>query len=257
MSVEPVNDTQSPNGSWLIGSQSDCDVVIDHPKVSGHHCQISRAGDRLTIQDVNSEHGTWINGVPFLGPKPVRRGERVMLAQTVEMPWPPDLADFKSVITIGRSDDNDVVLDKPNVSVFHARLIDDGESLYIEDCESTNGVSLNRPENLVQYEKVSLSDAIYLGSTRITIDRILQIGLSSKSINSSEVASRLAEKMLATTTVNDAMRRRQLKVRSALLACVAIGSMLIGAACAVYFAKSHDSDTKIPNNRSLLVTDPQ
>ncbi|QDS89343.1 FHA domain-containing protein FhaB [Rosistilla ulvae] len=237
MTIEPVNNIEPSNRSWLIGSGDDCDVVIDHPKVSKHHCQLTRTGDRLSIQDVNSENGTWIDGVPYVGPKPIRRGSSIMLGETVEMLWPVDLIEFKSVIAIGRSQDNDVVLDKPNVSGRHARLIDDGTALWIEDCGSTNGVALNRPDNLVRHHRVVPGDAIYLGSTRITIDRILKVGVATDSVNGQVFADRLAEKMLSTTLVSDGERKRQQKFRSALLTCFAIASILIGAACAVYFAR--------------------
>ncbi|QDV69767.1 FHA domain protein [Rosistilla carotiformis] len=244
MTIDPVNSIEPSNRSWLIGSGDDCDVVLSHPKVSKHHCQLTRSGDRLSIHDVNSETGTWVDGVPFVGPKPIRRGSSIMLGETVEMLWPVDLLHFKSVITIGRSPENDVVLDKPNVSGRHARLIDDGNTLWIEDCGSTNGVALNRPDNLVRHHRVVPTDAIYLGSTRITIDRILQVGLARETVNGKEVADRLAEKMLATTQVSNVERARKRKVRSALMTCIAIASILLGAACAVYFAKVSDTPSK-------------
>lgn len=240
MTIEPVNTSEPSNRSWLIGSGEDCDVIIAHPRVSKHHCQLTRTGDRLSIQDVNSEHGTWVDGTPYVGPKPIRRGSSIMLGETVEFLWPPDLQHFKSVITIGRSEDNDVVLDKPNVSGRHARLIDNGSQLWIEDLGSTNGVALNRPDNFVRHQSVQSGDAIYLGSTRITIDRILLVGLAKESVNGQVFADRLAEKMLATTQVSDAQRIRQRKFRSALLTCVAIASILTGAVCAVYFARMSD-----------------
>jgi pSer/pThr/pTyr-binding forkhead associated (FHA) protein len=45
--------------------------------------------------------------------------------------------------TIGRKEDNDIQIDNLAVSGFHAKLVKEGNTLYIEDKESTNGTFLN------------------------------------------------------------------------------------------------------------------
>jgi pSer/pThr/pTyr-binding forkhead associated (FHA) protein len=45
--------------------------------------------------------------------------------------------------TIGRKEDNDIHIDNLAVSGFHAKLVREGDVLYIEDRESTNGTFLN------------------------------------------------------------------------------------------------------------------
>lgn len=49
----------------------------------------------------------------------------------------------KDEITIGRSSDNDVAIDNVGVSKLHARIFERDGQLMVEDCESTNGTSLN------------------------------------------------------------------------------------------------------------------
>ncbi len=49
----------------------------------------------------------------------------------------------KALITIGRSDDNDVRIDNPGVSAQHARVICEGDNYFIEDNDSTNGTTVN------------------------------------------------------------------------------------------------------------------
>src|SRR5262249_1084526 len=46
-------------------------------------------------------------------------------------------------ITIGRKPDNDVVIDNPMVSNHHCKIIPVGNSLFVEDLNSTNGVFVN------------------------------------------------------------------------------------------------------------------
>lgn len=49
----------------------------------------------------------------------------------------------KAIITIGRGADNDLRIDNPGVSTHHAKVVQEGESYFIEDINSTNGTSVN------------------------------------------------------------------------------------------------------------------
>jgi len=53
------------------------------------------------------------------------------------------LALTRSVVSIGREEDNDIWLDDETSSRYHAELAWDAEQVYITDCESLNGVLLN------------------------------------------------------------------------------------------------------------------
>jgi serine phosphatase RsbU (regulator of sigma subunit)/pSer/pThr/pTyr-binding forkhead associated (FHA) protein len=46
----------------LIGRRSDADVVLSHRLTSRQHAQIAREGDSWVISDLQSTHGTWVNG---------------------------------------------------------------------------------------------------------------------------------------------------------------------------------------------------
>lgn len=53
------------------------------------------------------------------------------------------LALTRTVISIGREEDNDIWLDDETSSRYHAELAWDAEQVYITDCDSLNGVLLN------------------------------------------------------------------------------------------------------------------
>jgi len=74
----------------------------------------------------------------------------------------------KPEITIGRMKGNDIVLPKGNVSKKHARLIDKGDTLQVDDLNSTNGTYVNGRKVTAQ-TKVTQDDKIYIG------DFILQL----------------------------------------------------------------------------------
>jgi ABC-type multidrug transport system ATPase subunit len=134
--------------SWIIGSDPECDLVVDWPTVSGRHCRLTRASDGDRVEDLGSSNGTYVNGVRVEGSVVVRPGDRVTLGKRVPMPWPaargagPASAPAR-MLRIGRDPDNDVVIDAPMVSRRHARLVVDGVGARIEDLGSSNGTYVN------------------------------------------------------------------------------------------------------------------
>jgi pSer/pThr/pTyr-binding forkhead associated (FHA) protein len=48
-----------------------------------------------------------------------------------------------ALTTIGRNQDNDIQIDNSGVSAHHARIVQEGESYFIEDTNSTNGTNVN------------------------------------------------------------------------------------------------------------------
>jgi len=47
----------------LIGRDRSCQLCIDDPQISRHHARILRRADSITIEDLNSSNGTFLNGV--------------------------------------------------------------------------------------------------------------------------------------------------------------------------------------------------
>lgn len=50
----------------VLGRSSGCDVVLREPGVSRRHCKLM-AGDELFVEDLDSRHGTSVNGEPVHG----------------------------------------------------------------------------------------------------------------------------------------------------------------------------------------------
>ncbi|MBX3158450.1 MAG: sigma 54-interacting transcriptional regulator [Deltaproteobacteria bacterium] len=67
---------------WLVGSRSDCDVVIEDPYVSAHHCVLERRpGGVLVVRDRNSRNGTKVDGNIIEGAE-LRVGSYLTLGRT-------------------------------------------------------------------------------------------------------------------------------------------------------------------------------
>lgn len=73
-------------------------------------------------------------------------------------------------VTIGRMDDNSIVLSEPFVSAHHARVYAKNNTLYIEDLNSTNGIYVNE-EKVQEKIKLSTGDEIKIGSAIFTVLR--------------------------------------------------------------------------------------
>jgi hypothetical protein len=72
-------------------------------------------------------------------------------------------------IVLGRSRDCDIQLADPNVSRRHAELRQEGESYWIVDLDSTNGIEVNGRR--VKRAKLSDGDTFTLGSTDVRFSR--------------------------------------------------------------------------------------
>jgi len=88
---------------FVIGRRTDADCSIPLAFVSRRHCQFTRTGDQVLLQDLESYNGTFVNGKRANSPLPVQNGDEVMLGpctfrvsvlhDTGEMPaLPPGLA---------------------------------------------------------------------------------------------------------------------------------------------------------------------
>ncbi|MCX7681686.1 MAG: FHA domain-containing protein [Anaerolineae bacterium] len=71
----------------------------------------------------------------------------------------------KDVVTLGRAPTNDIVINEPQVSRQHARILRQGNTLVIEDLGSTNGTFVNGmrlvgPHVLLSGDVIGLGDAV-------------------------------------------------------------------------------------------------
>ena len=75
----PLDVLRRGGRALTIGSDADCEIVLDHPSVSPRHAWMIRHGDGFLIEDNDSEHGTFVNE------KQVSRARRVKLRDTVRV----------------------------------------------------------------------------------------------------------------------------------------------------------------------------
>ena len=169
-----------PLGEFVIGRYVQSDIILDDHKISRRHAKVIAAKDTIVIQDLGSTNGTQVDGQP-LSPRRsfVLREEHTVTLGNYEMKVEKkkqvdlqpqtiigEFGDFLSTdekqailgsefdlraldfetnerISVGRTGDNDIVLDHPLVSRYHALIEKMGTRFRLKDLNSTNGVFVN------------------------------------------------------------------------------------------------------------------
>jgi ABC transport system ATP-binding/permease protein len=143
-----------------IGRLADNDVVIAKTSVSRRHARISAVRGGYSVTDLDSRNGTQLNGERFRAEaRWLANGDTVVIGdealrfvtgqETRYGPEPPaavrtELIPFPAArLAIGRDASNDVALDDPNVSRFHAVVERVGETVELHDLGSRNGTRVD------------------------------------------------------------------------------------------------------------------
>ncbi len=62
-----------------IGRAVECDIVITSKRVSREHARLTRAGRRVTLEDLGSTNGTFLNDERLMGAMELRDGDTVLV----------------------------------------------------------------------------------------------------------------------------------------------------------------------------------
>jgi|SRR3954452_6133890 hypothetical protein len=63
----------------VLGRGDAAEIRLEDPFASSRHCRVSRQGDVLVIEDLNSTNGTYLNGDLLDGPQPLHPGDRIRI----------------------------------------------------------------------------------------------------------------------------------------------------------------------------------
>jgi FHA domain len=65
------------DGVTSIGRHDDCLIRIKSSQVSRRHCEVFEASDKLTIRDLGSSNGTFVNGKKVAGQQVLKPGDEL------------------------------------------------------------------------------------------------------------------------------------------------------------------------------------
>ncbi len=192
-----VAQVMSPGHAYHVGRDPACDLVIRDDRVSWHHAVLRTAGSHWLVEDEGSTNGTYADGHrvsrsdvgpgsvirfgnPADGPCAVLAGvpRRPTVGRPSSVSHPAATRTFRRpstvrhlpptrTVRIGRSADNDLVVDDLAVSRRHAELRAGPDGHDLVDLGSHNGTYLNGSP--VQQAPVRPGDIIGIGHSAFVL----------------------------------------------------------------------------------------
>ncbi len=177
---------------YLIGREhSTCDLVISDPLASRIHAEIRvEQSGYIFITDKNSQNGTYLNNQPLIAATGLNSGDRITIGNCVieitENPSRLIMQPFSSpahtgtgytriaptsnaTITIGRDQSNNLVLNHPHVSRFHAIVDITDSGWFIRDLNSTNGTYVDGAR-VIGTHQLDVDSVIRISGFRLNLD---------------------------------------------------------------------------------------
>ena len=170
-----------------IGRQPDNEIVIDNRYVSRLHAELEKRGPSyFLIPSPNFNNSLLLNSQPVMEPTQLQHGAKIRIGGfapgdvvTLDYFLPVAEAELaanqtiqfteNNVMTLGRDNDNKIVLPSPTVSRFHAEVEKVGQRYRVRDLRSSNGTFVNGRR--VEHETwVHPGDAIQIGPYRFAVD---------------------------------------------------------------------------------------
>ena len=70
-------------GALILGRSSSCDLRLPHAAISRRHARLTRRGERLFLEDLGSQNGTFLDDERLAGPRELQVGQRIHIGPAV------------------------------------------------------------------------------------------------------------------------------------------------------------------------------
>ena len=70
-------------GALILGRSSSCDLRLPHASISRRHARLTRRGERLFLEDLGSQNGTFLDDARLAGPRELQVGQRIHIGPAV------------------------------------------------------------------------------------------------------------------------------------------------------------------------------
>ncbi len=190
------------HGSYVVGRHEDCDIVLPSTSVSRQHARLYVEGGRCYIEDLGSSNGVVVDGQRVLKARDLgtasqikvgdfylylefKRPDRAAQANVLQTLFISDDSNHSKLVrindafageefslseienTIGRTDDNFILLSDPSISRHHAKILRSGEQYTLVDLGSSNGSRYNgkpvhEPKRLMPGDRVHFGNVEFV-----------------------------------------------------------------------------------------------
>lgn len=193
-----VTQASFDQGSYVLGRMESCDIVLNSTSVSRQHARIFVHNGRCFLEDLGSANGVLVDGQRVVGRRDLGTASQIRIGdyylfleyqrpglsdeqrvlQTVFIPRDSDhfklvriydsFAGEEFVLsetenTVGRTDENFILLSDPSISRHHAVLVREGDNYTVQDLNSSNGTFVNGKQ-LKMPKRVMSGDRIKFGN---------------------------------------------------------------------------------------------
>ena len=169
----------------VVGSSSDCDVVLSDESISPKHLHITSLGNgRFQLLDLGGPTGTYWLGNKITS-ETVTENEVIQLgSKSIEMSWlasffhsdstsPYQRSSTVVSLVIGREEPADLVLPQPVVSRRQAEIKLSVDGLLVRDLRSTNGTFIDGVRIGETFQLLAPASRLSFGSYRVPRNRVL------------------------------------------------------------------------------------
>ncbi len=213
------------HGSYVIGRLDECDIVLPSSSVSRKHARIFIENDRCYIEDLGSANGVVVDGQRVIQRRDlgtasqIRIGDFYMYLEfkgagqhgrqsVLNTLFIANNSDHHKLVrvndafageefslseienTIGRTDDNFILLSDQSISRQHAKIVREADSYSVVDLGSSNGTRLNgkplkSPKRLTPGDLVEFGDVEFVfteGDVQVNVSDYARKKRSSKRI---------------------------------------------------------------------------
>ncbi len=168
-------------------TENNNDFVIESSFVSRNHGYFRIKNNELYVQDLDSTNGIFINGSLITEERllsdgdvlriddpvnPNKKGVLIIYSKSfAKTQWETYKITDEETIRIGRDPCCEIRLNHISVSKIHAIIKREGDSFYIEDNNSTNGLSVNG-ETITKKTRLNEKDLILITNSKITFTSV-------------------------------------------------------------------------------------
>lgn len=74
-----AHDLEVPFGEFVIGRSAECQLSLDDPLCSRRHALLTVSDNGVTLEDLGSRNGVFVNGARISGKRPLADGDRITI----------------------------------------------------------------------------------------------------------------------------------------------------------------------------------